>query len=637
MPRNKILLLSRFTATIILASAALLFCRAGTEELLTVTTTLDRPYYRAGDTVIIALECDIAPQHHLYANPLGPGIGKPLRLSVTPVDKVHWFVAYKTPAIRYQPGIDQWVWAYEKKAAFFIAGVLPRNAPAKITCTVKLTGLICRTACRTFSRTIPISLHLKTSDTIVRSFASNPALQQQYQTAEPMAFNEPAKTPSFTRPGQEPEKPRPEWDYSPSENATNLNVWLALLLAFVAGIVLNVMPCVLPVLGIKILSLTHKAPLSRRATWMRSLAFAGGMLAVFLLLASLAAFAGFSWGQQFQKPAMLAAIIALIVVFGLGMLDVYMIIIPSEIIRLPSSMVEMNPDKKGTRLTGEFFKGVFTTIIATPCSGPFLGATLAWTLRQPPLIIYLVFMALGIGMATPYILFSVITPLRSWIPKPGPWMEDLKHVMGFLLFGFGIYLMRGLPGDMIVPTISVCLAMAFSAAVYGRFAGFGAPKSRKFVIGLAAFAMIALGWIFSFIRIDHPVGSAQQRNLVEPQAWLEFTPRLLTNAHLEGRSVLIDFTAHWCWNCQYNKIMVLNSKEIDLLLKKKGVLLLRADFTMENPEAESLLNHLGSRSIPFMAIFPGDDPYRPIILRDILEKSEVIRALKSLPERDGDR
>ena len=158
---------------------------------------------------------------------------------------------------------------------------------------------------------------------------------------------------------------------------------------------MNVMPCVLPVLGIKILSFSEIRQSSRKMAFVKSLVFSAGMLSIFLVLASLASFANFSWGEQFRNPSVLVVIIAVIVIFALGMFDLFMI-------QVPSSIAQMGV-KKRSGLTGDFFNGMFASILATPCSGPLLGATLAWTLTQKPLIIFTIFTSIGLGMAFPYI------------------------------------------------------------------------------------------------------------------------------------------------------------------------------------------------------------------------------------------
>jgi thiol:disulfide interchange protein len=404
-----------------------------------------------------------------------------------------------------------------------------------------------------------------------------------------------------------------------------MNLPVAVVLAFLAGLILNVMPCVLPVLGIKILAFAEGRARSRRETVLRSGAFAAGMMAVFVGLATLAAVAGFSWGQQFQTPAMLAGIVILIVIFALGMFDTYIIPVPSRLAALGET--------GGKGYLGDGLKGMFTTILATPCSGPLLGATLAWTLRQPTMVIYAVFIAIGAGMALPYVLLASSSRLARLLPKPGPWMEDFRRVMGFLLLGFAVYLMTGLPRDMVVSTVGLCVAVAFALFLYGRVAPFGTGPGRKAAGAATALLIVAFGW---YVMVDLWYGSISERaraSTARTIRWEPFTPKRLTEAHMSGRHVVIDFTAAWCMNCQFNKVSVLHSDKVAGLIEEKEVLALKADITRHNAAAESLLHHLGSRSVPFFALFPGDDPYRPIVMRDILRKKRVVEALEGLAER----
>jgi thiol:disulfide interchange protein len=247
----------------------------------------------------------------------------------------------------------------------------------------------------------------------------------------------------------------------------------------------------------------------------------------------------------------------------------------------------------------------------------------------------MVFLSLGLGMAAPYVLLSVWTGLLKWIPKPGRWMDDLKRVMGFLLFGFALYLMIGLPQYMILTTCGLCLSVAFGILLYFRFAPLGSPLKKKLIIGLWTLLATFAGGYASFMLLSGP--GEQEKTLesegVVTNRWEAFTPEKLLNAHARGQHVMIDFTASWCMNCQYNKLTVYYSKEVTDLIFKKNILALKADLTNSNPAAESLLQHLGSRSIPFFAIFPGDDPYKPVIIRDIVKKKDVVRMLSQLAER----
>jgi thiol:disulfide interchange protein DsbD len=360
---------------------------------------------------------------------------------------------------------------------------------------------------------------------------------------------------------------------------------------------------------------------------LKSLAFACGVMAVFMLLAGLASFANFTWGKQFQDPAALIAIIAIIEVFSLGLFDVYSLIVPAALSNLPQ--------RRSERFAGIFFQGVFATLLATPCSGPFLGAVLAWSVTRHPPVIFMVYGALGFGMALPYIILSISRSLAKWIPKPGPWMEDGKRIMGFLLLAMAAWLLAGLPAQRIPGAIFFCLAVAFAVAVYARLAPWNASLLRRSVALLAALAIAAGGGYLSFVEY-HP--SFSRSNPLYPQergeaslggsgVWQVFSPDSLIRANGEGRTVIVDFTASWCLNCQYNFAAALNTPEVTGLIARKNILALKADLTSPNPAADSLLHALGSQSLPFLAIFPGETPGEPIVMRDIIVKSALIKVL----------
>ncbi len=617
---------------------------------LDIKPIFDKASYAPGDTVHLALRVSIPRTYHLYGNPLGPGIGKPLVLDPNS-ESVRWVGARKSPAKKFQPDMGDWVWAYEKQATFFITGILDQAAKKPATGAVKLDGLICHTACVPISKSVDFQIPLGEGANAA-PFEEHRALVNLFAEAESMEFG--ATNGKKAQSGQsldlglnlggldaggdatEEAAPRGgfaeaaiDWDYDPVENRTELNFLLAIVFAFVAGLILNVMPCVLPVLGIKVLSFSQGQGSSRKEAVLRSLVFAAGMIIIFLALASFAAFAGLSWGEQFQKPSMLVAIIGLVFFFALSLFDVYTIMVPAGI----GALQQKQAQTRG--YAADLFKGMFTTVLATPCSGPLLGATLAWTLRQPPATIYAVFAAIGVGMAFPYVVLSSSKRLSRLIPKPGGWMDDFKHFMGFLLIGFAVYLMIGLPKDMLLSTVALCLAIAVAAFVYGRYAKFGSSWTRKLTSGIAAVIVIFAGWYVSF-EIIYPSISEQAAQDMNAEAksvtWQPFSPTELGRAHARGRHVLVNFTANWCMNCQYNKIRVLGSNQVKELIKRKDVIPMKADLTQENAVAESLLRHLGSRSIPFLAIFPGDDPYNPIIMRDLLSKKRLARQLSALAE-----
>lgn len=618
--------------------AVLIGTSAGSDiPRLAVSAVPSKAAYFPGDTVIVALRVQLPSNCHLYGNPLGPGTGKPLAIGVKDGKGIQWLDIVKMKAEIFRPAFGpafgDWVWAYDKEAFFFLRGI------AELAGTVQgkavFEGLICNTACYPVRHETPFVVRIDPHAGQQKHFASDKKISSIFNgCTETISFKpEAAQTHSQQNAMALSEAfgialthahNMPEWKYTPRENKTHLNLWLAIVFGFLAGIILNAMPCVLPVLGIKILSFAHGQGRGRTKAMIHSLVFSAGVISVFMLLAGLASFADYSWGRQFQNPKVLIAIIAIIVVFALGMFDVYMIAVPASVTGF---------DKKSLPgMWDEFIKGIFTTILATPCSGPFLGAVLAWSVIQTPIIIFIVYGSIGAGMAFPYVLISASGRIARLVPRPGVWMQHLKKAMGFLLLGFAAYLMLGLRTYMIVPTLLFCGAVAFSVVMYSRFAPWGSSFARKAGAFLLALVIIGGGYYVSFIVIYHPSFSVRASSKDEEGSpvWRKFCADSLLAANAAGRNVIVDFTANWCINCQYNYIMVLTKREVTDLIRKKNVLAFKADMTLPDPVQDSLLHNLGSQSIPFLAVFPGDRPNEPVVMRDILTKRKVIRVLENL-------
>ncbi len=604
---------------------------------LSTQVILDKPFYAAGDTIVAAFRVVIPERFHLYSNPLGPGIGKPLRLSVACDSGVRWLAARKPPPMRFYPEIGDWVWVYQKSACFFFQGVIERGFSPVVDGRVVLNGLICASSCLPVSVRTDFRVNVSNHPSAAGFFDSQPALRSAWANATAVDFDtvagkeemrreaEPLGRISFAiESGPSEEKPYP-WDYQPTEKKISMNLFLAILFGFLAGIILNVMPCVLPVLGIKILSFAKVGGSSRKTVFLRSLAFAGGMISVFMALAALASFAHLSWGQQFQSPWFLVSLVVLTVIFALGLFDVYVIALPGAI----AGMERMG----GRGFFGEIVRGMFATLLATPCSGPFLGATLAWTLTQPSVIIFLVFASIGVGMAFPYVVFSASRTLIRLIPKPGKWMEDFKHLTGILLLGAVVYFLFGLPKDMVVSTVGFSISVVFAVVFFVRYAPFGSRLWRYAVAAVVGLTVVGTGFYLSFGVIYRQESARTSIAADTDIPWEDFSPKRLLGAHATGRNAIVDFTANWCLNCQYNFLTVLSTPEVAALIRRKNVLPLKADLTWTNIQTEALLHDLGSRSVPFLAVFPGDDPYHPIIMRDILSKRALLKVLRKLPEK----
>lgn len=405
-----------------------------------------------------------------------------------------------------------------------------------------------------------------------------------------------------------------------------LLLWL--LIAFFAGILLNFMPCVLPVISLKIVSFMNQSGESRRRLILHSLAFAAGLISIFMILAGLAIGLGLHWGEQFQSETFNIVLAVLVFAFSLSFFSVYEFGVPDAANRLQAGTLP----REG--YLGAFSTGMLATVLATPCSGPFLGATLSWALAQPPLTVLLVFFFLGLGMSMPYVLLSVNLRLRSLLPKPGAWMVTFRQCMGFLLLLTVVYLLSFVEDANIVPTCAVLVMTAFGCWLIGKYASFLHSWRTRWLVRLVALLLVggsvwlAFGPFKPFLGGEKIMGEGAVQ-------WKAFDEEDFLSDLRAGRNVLLDFTADWCPNCKYNEYAVFSSSEIVAKLEAMNVVAYIADLTADTPHTgrlRELLTALGGAAIPYAAIFPGDQPYRPYVLPDILTVSQLLSVLEKLPK-----
>ena len=311
------------------------------------------------------------------------------------------------------------------------------------------------------------------------------------------------------------------------------------LTAALAGFILNFMPCVLPVIGLKVMSFVQQAGESRgRVLWL-NICFVAGMMLVFMLLAALAALAGWGWGGLFQLPEFSIAMACIVFVFALSFLGVWEL--PSPGFVGAGKTAEMS-QKEGA--IGAFFKGVLTTLLATPCTGPFLGSTLSWAVKQPTPIIFGTFACLGLGMGLPYLIFALVPGLMSSIlPKPGAWMDTFKQVMGFVLLFTVVWLFYSMDKAYFVPTFALLVSLWAACWAIGRVpitAGFG-MKLRTWLAS-AGFAAI-----LGFLAFTNLVGEKATAGAIKTKhGWPVYTQRADIDERIAlGQHVFVDFTADW--------------------------------------------------------------------------------------------
>ncbi len=377
---------------------------------------------------------------------------------------------------------------------------------------------------------------------------------------------------------------------------------------FLGGLILNLMPCVFPVIGLKIMGFVQQAGHDRKKIVVHGLVFAAGVLLSFWVLA-LALFLGgiSSWGNQLQDPRITLGTILIMLLLGMNLFGVFEI--GTSATGIGGSLVQ----KQG--IAGTFFSGVLATLIATPCSGPFLAVAIGVAVTLPALPFFTAFTFMAIGLALPYLVLSMFPFLVEKLPRPGPWMESFKQGMSFLLFATaGIFLWvysaqvfdlnEGQKGLWVMLGLS---AVATAAWIYGRWnQPVRSPSTRmtaKVVAALLCTGGILLAWPWPATQPD--AVAADTKTAVEWGTWSQQEEdRLLA----EGRPVFVDYTAKWCLTCQLNKSRAYTRPVLDLI-EKKGIVLLKADKTNPSPAIDAKLKQMGRSAIPVnVLLVPGTEP-----------------------------
>lgn len=429
-------------------------------------------------------------------------------------------------------------------------------------------------------------------------------------------------------------------------------IWVMLPTALLAGFILNFMPCVLPVIGLKIVSFVQQAGQKRSQVLLLNLWYSAGILAVFMVLATLAIFAGLGWGQQFQSATFNVVLTSIVFAFALSFLGVWEIPIPGFV---GSSGANMVAEQEGA--VGAFFKGALTTVLATPCSGPMLIPALAWAFKQPPLVTFAVFVCVGLGMAAPYLLVGAFPRLISFLPKPGAWMDTFKHMMGFVLLGTVVYLLTIIPLPMVVPTVGFMMGLWAGLWWIGQVPVWEElqKRLRAWAVG-AAFAtgvgMFCFQWLYGVTssRFDETVVTRYNSPAFQAQlaakhtaggdsqhlSWKPYSVELMSKALFQDkRIVFLDFTADWCQTCKVNERVALNIPETKAFIESKGIETIKADMTSDSPLQQEMLERLGGTAIPYYAVFSPADPYRPLVMEGLLTPGRVREALEQAMNHSG--
>lgn len=406
-------------------------------------------------------------------------------------------------------------------------------------------------------------------------------------------------------------------EFMPRKQTGSLALYL--VYAFLGGLILNVMPCVLPVIAIKVLSFVQQSGQSRARILLLNLMYSLGVLTVFVVLAGFAvaakygAIKQFGWGSFFQETEFQVVMSCIVFAMGLSLLGVFEIPIPGMVGSAASQQHQEGP-------LGAFLTGIFATLLATPCSGPFLGVTLGWSVQQEAHIIFLVWAVMGLGMGAPYILLGFFPAWVKYLPKPGNWMVTFKEVCGFILMGTIIFLMSSMKGHWQLPLLILLLAIGFSLWMIGKLYTINSPASRRWTVrGFATLVSGAGLWL--------AIGLADNKPGAYELPWKPFSGKLVKDELRQRRTVLLDFTANWCAACKVNELIAFNRKETLERIQQHNIIAVKADYTEFSPKIKEWLDEFESASIPLAIIFPGNDPLHPIVLRDSITQSQLLEKL----------
>jgi suppressor for copper-sensitivity B len=403
-----------------------------------------------------------------------------------------------------------------------------------------------------------------------------------------------------------------------------------LALALLGGLVLNVMPCVLPVLSIKLLTASRYSGSSRRDIRLGFLATAAGVLISFLALAGVVitlkiAGVAVGWGLQFQEPLFLVFLAAVVTLFAGNMAGLFEIRLPYRLGGLATLGAAPQPD--GPTLGSAFLSGVLATLLATPCSAPFLGTAVGFALAGGPVEILAIFTALGIGLGLPYLAGALFPGLVRYLPRPGRWMVTLRRGLALLLLGTSAWLLTVVAAQIGAgAALAVAVLLAAALLVLGL-------RSRRPAMGWIAAALLA-----AVVLPPWLLAAPKPASRAEAAGWVAFDRTAIDRLVADRRVVFVDVTADWCLTCQVNKRLVLGSDPVSKRLASPPVTAMRADWTRPSDEIAAYLRSFGRYGIPFNAVYGPAAP-NGIALSELLSESAVIAALDAAagPDRVGER
>ncbi|MEG3133489.1 thioredoxin family protein [Rouxiella sp. T17] len=404
----------------------------------------------------------------------------------------------------------------------------------------------------------------------------------------------------------------------------------ALLAAFLGGIILNLMPCVFPVISLKALSLIrhHDKPAQARA---EGLAFLVGVVVTMFLLAGILLLArsggsAVGWGFQLQSPLVIALLVLVMLASALNLFGLF------EVGLSVQKVGEVGGGRGG--LTGSALTGALAIIVATPCSAPFMASAVGYALTQPPAVSLIIFIALALGFAAPFTLISFFPVLARVLPAPGAWMVTLKHGLAFPMLGavaWLIWVLERQAGSMALAGIlACCILLSFAAWLYGMAQKRQMMGRRHWALHLTTAVFILL-IVPPLANIKTATSAPETADVSETAAKVAWSPQNVDAIKGQGKPVFVDFTASWCITCQVNERTSLSTQSVKAAMARTDTIYMVADSTKYNPDVEQALSDFGRGGLPLYVVYPADGG-KPEVLPQVLTPSIVIAALDKAAE-----
>ncbi|MGD8778083.1 MAG: thioredoxin family protein [Ignavibacteria bacterium] len=406
-----------------------------------------------------------------------------------------------------------------------------------------------------------------------------------------------------------------------------ISILAAIVFAFFGGMILNLMPCVLPVLSLKIMGIVEQAGEDPKEKLKHGLLFTIGVLISFWILAGLllilrAGGEQLGWGFQLQSPGFVVVLSIFLFLFGLSMFGVF---------EIGATLTAVGQGKRSkSAYMGSFTSGVLATVVATPCTAPFMGSALGYALSQPAYVSLLVFTILGLGMAAPYLVLTSIPKLLRFIPKPGAWMETMKQFMGFLLMATVLWLLWVLSlqtgSEGVIILLGSLILISIGGWIYGRWGNIAKTPNVRRTAQVISTLMVVGAISFSLKKIEAKTTETRDIHKQGTIEWKAFSPELVEELRADNKPVFVDYTAAWCLSCQVNEKVAFGSEEVQKAFAEKGIVTLKADWTNKDETITKALAEFGRNSVPLYVYYaPGKDA---VILPEIITSAIVLEKIR---------